>query len=74
MILNEPNKITTKEINKRIIEDAVRFLNDRARLEYALRQTLESLGVGMKQIIKIVNDVRLADFDSLRKTMRIDKT
>ena len=60
----------TKERNK-MVKHLNQFANDRARLEHGLRVTLGSLGVGDAQVNKIIKDVRLADFESLNKTMRI---
>ena len=59
------------EEHKKMIKDLNMFCNDRARLEHGLRVCLTALGVGNLQVNKIVKDVRLADFDSLNKTMRI---
>jgi hypothetical protein len=56
---------------KKCVNDAYRFLNDRARLEHALRIALKGLGADASLQDKIVADVRAADFDSINQlTMR----
>jgi hypothetical protein len=63
--------VTKAEEREKLIKDLNRFCNDRARLEWALVQVLKKLGCGDHQVRVIVADVRKADFDSLKKTMKI---
>jgi hypothetical protein len=51
--------------------DACRFINDRERLRFALHETLRAFGVGQAQAEKIIAEVRAANFDTLKKTLKI---
>ena len=52
--------------------ELVKLANQRSRLEHALKTTLTVLGVDEKQAKAIVSDVKLANFESLNKTMKIE--
>jgi hypothetical protein len=55
-----------EETTKKAIRDANRFINDRARLEHALRQTLIALGItDSGTLTDIVSEVKSADFKRL---------
>lgn len=60
---------SNEETTKRAVSDACRFINDRARLELALRTALTSLGAPEQQRDAIVADVRAADFRSLHELL-----
>lgn len=53
------------------LEDCYNLANDRARLDWGLRITLKTCGLGSVQIDKIINDVRASDFSSLQKALKI---
>lgn len=59
-----------EETTKKAVADACRFINDRARLEFALQTTLATLGVCEQQRSKVVTDIKAADFRSLHKLLR----
>jgi SOS response regulatory protein OraA/RecX len=61
-----------EEQHGQLIKDGVRFLNDRARLEHALRKTLVTLGAKKHQIEEIVNDVRAAKWYKLNKFLKLN--
>jgi hypothetical protein len=55
-----------EETTKKAIRDANRFINDRARLEHALRQTLIALGISDSgALTDIIIDVKSANFERL---------
>jgi len=54
---------------KKFIKDSNRFINDRARLEHALRMTLQSIDVTEENIEAVVKDVRLANFNLLSEVI-----
>lgn len=55
------NEATTKKA----VNDAQRFINDRARLEQALRLTLDHVGIGSQERDAIVEDVKRNRFVTL---------
>ena len=55
---------------RKFVADLNRICNDRARLEHGLRTVLDALGVGKKQLDKIIVDVRAANFDGLNKCIK----
>jgi hypothetical protein len=57
-----------EETTIKAIRDANRFINDRARLEHALRQTLVALGVNDSSTLTgIIHEVKLANFERLNR-------
>lgn len=60
--------------NRKAIEDAYRFCNDRARLLHGLTLTFKALGVPETQQQKIIKAVRAADFEPLKKLLKIKET
>lgn len=54
-------------------QELCKVANDRTRLQIAFEQTLNKVGLPKKQIIKIIADVRRAEFTSLQKALRIDR-
>jgi hypothetical protein len=60
-----------EETTKKAIRDANRFINDRARLEHALRQALVALGVSDSgTLTDIISDVKSANFESLDRAAK----
>lgn len=57
-----------EETTKKAIRDANRFINDRARLEHALRQTLVALGINDSgTLTDLINEVKSANFERLNE-------
>jgi SOS response regulatory protein OraA/RecX len=62
---------SNEETTKKAINDAQRFINDRARLEHALRIALKKLSVSDCDQEKIISDVRSCNFDSINAVNEI---
>ncbi len=60
------NEATTKKC----IKDAQLFINDRARLEHALRLTLNSIGISQSTQSEMIERAKLCDFTRLEEYLK----
>lgn len=52
---------------RKMVKDAVRFLNDRARYKYALSLALGALGMTKDEIEVVIADAKVCNFELLER-------